>query len=639
MKVSHNWLTEYLGDTTPTAEKIAELLTFHSFEIDGVETVGDDQVIDVDVLPNRGADCLCHRGIAREIATLLDVELAHDPLRVDTNMPHTDELAVTIENSEACRHFDLALIKGVQVKESPEWLKRRLAAIGQRSINNVVDATNYVMFSLGQPTHVYDADKFAKEGNRWHFGVRMAKAGEVVTTLGGEEHELDETIQVITNEADGSYAGIAGIKGGAYAELGETTTTIILEAGNFAPHVTRKASQKLKLQTDASKRFENGVSTNVIPYAITELARLVTDIAGGELVGFAHSRPVDIENTSVSVSLTHSNALLGLTLGHAEVEDIFRRLGFTFEAKATDEWVVTAPFERTDIVIAEDVIEEVGRVYGYDNVTSVVPEAVPLTEYNQRHIYSELIRDVLIEHGFSEVITSSFRKKDTIQLQNALASDKSCLRSSLTKNITETLDKNAPLIDLLGVNDSRVFEIGTVFDKTVDSVTEHFSLAFGVRLKASGYTGKEDKVIADILQVLENTLQVKPAATIEKGVAEIDLTQLLTMLPAVREYKAMIPSGDVAYQPFSMYPHMSRDIAMWVGEGIAASEIAGVLNETAGPLRVRTTLFDEFTKDGRTSFAFRLVFQSYEKTLTDEEVNTIMDGVYTAVSERGWEVR
>jgi len=639
MKVVHDWLKEYLGDAAPEAEQIAELLTFHAFEIEEVLTVGADKVIDIKILPNRGADCLSHRGIAREVATLLGCQLVYDPFSKIPEMPETDKLRITIENPETCRHMDLALITGVTVAPSPDWLKRRLEAIGQRSINNVVDATNYVMYGLGQPTHVYDAAQFKRDGDVWHLGVRMAKNGRTIKTLGGDEHELDNSIQVITNEADGSYAGIAGVKGGAYAELNSATTDIIVEVGNFEPSLTRRSAQKLRLQTDASKRFENGVSTNIIPYAIGEVVALILKIAGGTLQGYAHQRPVAIDNQSVPITLSHINALLGVSLTDGIVEDIFGRLGFITTKSGDGSWKVTAPIERTDIVIPVDVIEEVGRVYGYDKVTSVVPEAVPLTEYNQRHYYSERVRDILTAQGFSEVITSSFRKKDGIQLQNALASDKSYLRSFLSKNIAEVLDKNAGFTDLLGTSDTRVFEIGTVFNKSGGTVAEHVSLGIGVRVRPSGYTGKEDALLASVLKDLETKLGGKLNAIVEKGVAEINFSELIQTLPAVTAYEAVPQAQDITYTSFSIYPSVSRDIALWVTEDTNKETVEAMLNEHAGPLRVRTTLFDEFAKDGRTSFAFRLVFQSNNKTLTDEEVNACMEEVYSAVKENSWDVR
>lgn len=638
MKVLHSWLQDYLGDATPTAEEVADLLTFHAFEIDGLEKVGEDTLIDISILPNRAADCLCHRGIAREISTLIDKPLVNDPFVTRPEMPATDKLKISIEEPLACRHFDLALMNNIKIGPSPDWLQTRLKGLGQRSINNVVDATNYVMLSLGQPLHAYDAGKFKAVGDSHNFHVRLAKSGEVITTLTGEEYVLDESIQVITNEADGALAGIAGIKGGKYAEVDQSTTSIILEAGNFDPSLTRKASQKLKLQTDASKRFENNVSSEIVAYALAACVKLIEEIASGSCEGYAHSHPAVIENQPVSVELSQINSLLGLSLTMPEVIVILSRLGFSFEV---DENTVTttAPFERTDIVIAEDVIEEVGRVYGYQHVASVVPETVPLGEINNRHFYSEKIRGILLDLGFSEVITSSFRKKDEIRLLNALASDKAYLRSSLTENLKEVLDKNISYVDLLGIKDIKVFEIGTVFDKSIDSITEHTSLAFATRQKQTGYTPKDDEVIKSVILKLEEALGVSLESEISNGVAEVNLTKLLEVLPKAEAYESVTVAKEIKYQPFSTYPFIVRDIAMWVGEETKSDTVYELLKTKAGSLCVRLDKFDEFSKDGKTSYAFRLVFQSYDRTLTDEEVSVVMNDIYASINEAGWTVR
>lgn len=638
MKVLHSWLKDYLGDTAPSAEEIADLLTFHAFEIDGLEKFGDDTVIDVSILPNRAADCLCHRGIAREISTLINKPLTSDPFTVRPEMPITEKLKITIDNPEACRHFDLALMSNIKIGPSPDWLQTRLKALGQRSINNVVDATNYVMLSLGQPLHAYDASKFKASGDSHNFHIRLAKSGESITTLTGEKYELDGSIQVITNGSDGALAGIAGIKGGKYAEVDQNTNSIILEAGNFDPGLTRKASQKLKLQTDASKRFENGVSSEIVAYSLVTCVKLIEEIAAGNCDGYAHAHPTVITNKSVSVELSHINSLLGLSLVMTEVTVILDRLGFAYEVDG-NVITTTAPQERTDIVIAEDVIEEVGRVHGYQHVASVVPEAVPLIEINQRHFYSEKIRSALLSLGFSEVITSSFRKEDEIRLLNALASDKAYLRSSLIQNLSEVLDKNISYVDLLGVKDVKVFEIGTVFEKNGDTVTEHTSLALAVRQKQTGYNPKDDEVIKSVVTKLEESLGTKFDSTAAKGVVEVNLTELLKVLPKAEAYEAVGVAKEIKYQPFSTYPFIVRDIAMWVGEGITAETVMKLLQEEAGDLCVRLSKFDEFTKEGRTSFGFRLVFQSYDKTLTDVEINGVMDNIYARISESGWEVR
>ena len=645
MKVSFEWLTEYLGETELTAEKAAELLGAHAFEIEEVEEIEGDTVIDVDVLPNRSSDCLCHRGIARELASITGKPLAYDPLAKKPELPKTDEITVAIEDANACPRFTAALISGVTIKESPEWLQKRLRAIGQRPINNIVDATNYVMFALGQPLHAYDAELFPQVDGTWQFGVRQAKAGEVVSLLaeGGKEEDRDVELKgtetlIIDNSSD-TPIGLAGVKGGRFAGVHEGTTKVIIEAAHFNPITTRKTARGLGIVIDASKRFENEPSRELPPYAQADIAALIADIAGGKIVGYIDSNHEEKVNPAVQISVAKTNALLGLTLTQDQMVTILNHTGATVTYN-NDTITATGPFERTDLNIEEDFIEEIGRLYGYDHVASVVPETAPLTEINARHYYSEEIRDCLLALGFSEVITSSFRKKDELQLRNALASDKSFLRSTLAKNITEVLDKNASHADLLGTTDTRVFEIGTVFNEGgMLGVTEHVSLALGVRLKSSGYSGKEDKLLQTAIEAIEEKLGITITWDIEKGVAEANLNSVLEQLPVPTEYKPVTEAEEIVYKAFSIYPAVSRDIAMWVPEGTTAKEIEAVLNTHAGELRVRTTLFDEFTKDGRTSFAFRLVFQSNQKTLTDDEVNAVMDGVYKAVEEEGWETR
>ena len=641
MKVVYDWLKEYVGEEMPTVEKLEELLTFHAFEVDGIEKVGNETVIDVKVLPDRSSDCLSHLGIAREISSLIGKPLTKDPLtNLPTLTPVTKKLKVKIENPEYCRRFTSALITGVSVAESPEWLRVRLEALGQRSINNIVDATNYVMFALGQPLHAYDATTFAPHDGVWSFGVRMSKEGEEVTTLSGDVISLTKPVQLIVDGVTDAPIGIAGIKGGKSAEITEATTTVILEAANFNPQITRRGSQNTRLGTDASKRFENDLPPELAAYGLMECVTLILNIAGGVCEGYIDEYPTQKNNSVVSVTRTHIESLLGLTLSDEVIEDIFTRLGFTF-TKSGDVWGVTASFERTDIIIPEDVIAEVGRVYGYEHIKSVVPATVPLTELNTRHYYSEKIRDLLIEEGFSEVITSSFRNKDTIELLNALASDKGCLRSSLGENIREVLDRNMPNADLLGIKKVEVFEIGTVFHKTTDGadVTEHMSLCIGVRTKQQGYTAHDDERLKEVVSIIEKNLDVTCTVSYNMGVAEIDLTELLTKLPAPTMYDAYVGGEDAIFTPFSQYPFIARDIALWVPETVAVTYIETIIRENAGPLMVRLALFDEFKKDGRISYAFRLIFQSFERTLTDDEVNTVMEALYAELRSKNFEIR
>ena len=641
MKVVYDWLKEYVGGDMPSVEKLDELFTFHSFEIDGIEKVNGQEVIDVKVLPDRSSDCLSHRGIAHELSALIGKSLQKDILRGEVSLtPVTEKIKITIENPENCTRFGAALLTNVVITESPEWLKDRLVALGQRSINNVVDATNYVMLALGQPLHAYDALKFPHANGVWHFGVRMAREGEQVTTLSNETYTLKNSVQLIVDASGDLPVGIAGIKGGKYAEIDMSTTSIIIEAAHFNPQVTRRATQALKLQTDASKRFENNISPELVPYALTHIVELILEIAGGVCEGYADVYPLRKENPKVLVTLPHINALLGLSLQESTVEDIFSRLEFT-HARTVEGWEVTAPFERTDITIAEDLIAEVGRVYGYEHVVSVMPATRPVREYNTRHYYSEQVRDILVQEGFSEVMTSSFRKKDQIELQNAFASDKGCIRSTLTENIREVLDRNMPNLELLGLSRLQVFEIGTVFykNKEGNDVSEHVSLSFGVRTKQQGYSPKDDLRVEEVRKVLEASLGVPLSGTVTQGVFECNLTEMLPMLPLPTSYVPYIRNEDTLFTPYSAYPFMSRDIALWTPEGTTVEHVETLIRSHAGELLTKITLFDTFTKDGRVSYAFRLIFQSFEKTLTDEVVGKIMEEITSAAEIQGFEAR
>jgi phenylalanyl-tRNA synthetase beta chain len=428
------------------------------------------------------------------------------------------------------------------------------------------------------------------------------------------------------------------VKGGAYAGVDARTTQIIVEAAHFDPVVTRRTSRRLGIVIDGSKRFENNPSQELIPHALREVVALIKEIAGGSCEGSIDIEKRPVVAKTVTVDPARVNALLGLSLSVPEISGLIEAVGGEVEEKDGILSVVP-PFERTDLNIEEDFIDEVGRLHGYQHIVSVVPPTVPLLELNARHFYSEKIRSILIGEGFSEVITSSFSKRDAVKLRNALASDKSYMRSSLRTNITEVLDKNSNLVDLLGAKDTRVFELGTVFTNTNGVIGEHVSLCIGVRGKAQGYTQKDDMLLSGPLASLEKALEAKLPFVIQKGVAELNLSEVLTSLPSPAAYEAVTVAEEIVYKPFSSYPAISRDIAMWVTQGTDPEEVKLVLEENATELRVRTTLVDVFTKEGKTSYAFRLVFQSYEKTLTDEEVNAVMSNVYAAVHEKGWEVR
>jgi len=289
MLVSYKKLNSFFEEDLPSAEEIAEKLTFGAFEIEGIEEVGDDKIIDVDVLPNRASDSLSHVGIAREVSTLTGIPMTHRPLEIIPKMSPrvSDELRVTVDDKMRCPVYTAALIRGVKIGPSPDWIKEKLEATGQKSINNIVDATNYVLFGLGQPLHAFDARKFTEKDGSIGVGVRAAKSGEKIIVLGGDEYELTDEMTVITDGNSDKAIAIAGVKGGAGPEVDESTVDIVVESAKFNPVVTRKTAQALNLRTDASKRFENEVPEE-LPFIGIEIAvGLIQKIAGGELVGYA----------------------------------------------------------------------------------------------------------------------------------------------------------------------------------------------------------------------------------------------------------------------------------------------------------------------------------------------------------------
>jgi phenylalanyl-tRNA synthetase beta chain len=500
------------------------------------------------------------------------------------------------------------------------------------------------MYAIGQPLHAYDADLFPKVDGAWQFDVRYAQPGETVSLLaeGGKEEdrivELTGTELLIVDGSSDTPIGLAGVKGGRYAGVHAATKNIIIEAAHFHPTLTRKTARRLGIVIDASKRFENEPSRELPPFGQQEIIKLITDIAGGKCEGVLDEYLESTTNPQVTVTQKKTNALLGLQLTIQDIAQLIQRTGSSVELSA-DSLVAQGPFERSDLHIEEDFIEEVGRLYGLDKITSVVPDATQIATINTRQYYTEKIRQCLFTLGFSEVVTTSFHKKGKIQLQNALASDKSYMRSNLSKNLHAALDVNFSHTDMLGLRDVRVFEIGTVFAKSDTAITEHLSLALGVRTKGNGFTAPDERILVGACDALEETLSTSLAWEKEKGVAELNLSTVIDSMPAPTKYDDLPVQDPVVFKAVSLYPAISRDIALWVPAGVSALEVANQLNASAGDLRLRTDLFDEFTKEEKTSYAFRMVFQASDRTLTDEEVAQIMEDVYQTARTKNWEVR
>lgn len=638
MKVSHAWLQTFFEDTLPSAQELADIFTFHSFEVEGVEQVGEDWVIDIDVLPNRSSDCLCHRGIAREVSTLLSLPMKTDPLRSPLPVwEMTNNLTVTVADNAFCPRYMAAEIRGVTVRPSPKWLQDALTTLGQKSINNVVDATNYVMLNTGQPLHAFDFALLTKDADgKRNITVRLAHEDEEITTLTNDTYTLSPTHQVITDGVSGEALALAGIKGGKVAEVTEKTVDILLESANFNFVNVRKTSNELKLATDASLRFQNEPSVLLPAFALRDLIALITELTEGTLVGVADVFDGLAERDPIDVTLTEINTLLGTDLSISDVEKILVRFEWEFSLDG-EEFAITGSWERSDLLTKEAFIEEIGRVHGYANITSQLPP-LPDTpaDVNQRQYYFEKIQRLLSDLGYSEVLTYTLADRGEVELINPLASDKAFLRMNIRDGLMKALDLNVQNAPLLGLDVVKIFELGTVFTKD----GEEISLAIGGRA-VSGKQSKVDAMVKEDIEKILEILDIKESITIHDGVFEISLKNCLALLPEAQSYDIALPwNTDARYTRWSSYPYMLRDISLWVPKGVSADDVFSIIKQEGTTLLLRGDMFDEFEKDGRVSYAWHLVFLSHEKTLTDTEIGGIMENITKKLqSNEGWEVR
>lgn len=630
MLISYNWLSSYFTTPLPQPEKVAELLTFKAFEIESVVKEGSDTIIDVKVLPDRAHYALSHRGIAYEVSAITGLPLK-DAATASAEVSATAPLVVNVESSE-CNRYIARRIENVTVGVSSPRITERLAVVGGRPINSVVDATNYIMFDIGQPLHVFDADLV-----KGKITVRNAKEGEKLTTLDGKEVMLSASAVVIADE-EGILA-IAGIKGGNRAQVTEHTKNLILESANFAAAAVRRTASYIGIRTDASKRFENAVSPEIAAEAMERLTTMIMEANPGAKAGPAQDVYTAVpEQTVLTVRPERITSLLGINIPTSDIIGILHRL--QIETEDTQEGLVLhPPLWRRDLVILQDVVDEVGRLYGLEKIPSISLPPTPAPALDTMYFYKEKIRAVLVQQGFSEVYLPTLVDTGDVAVANPLASDKKALRSNLAGGIVKALSANTYNAPLLGIDMVKIFELGTTFTAS----GEELSLALGVHDIPS--KGKKNAVaIEEALAALGTVLGAAlPKAAIQGGVIEMPLKAYIASLPEPESEPDMAISQAVTYSPISPYPFVLRDIAVFTPESITAEDVAQVIDETAGEFLVRKDLFDVFRKEfpegPKISYAYHLVFQSSQRTLTDNEVNAAMAKTEEAMRERGWQVR
>ena len=353
MIFSYNWLQSFFQKKLPKPQVLAELLTMHSFEVESVARKHRDWVLDIDILPNRGSDCFSHMGIAREIATIMNLNFSAGvkkfKLIENKNLKTKDFVKVEVKGKTVCPRYTARVVCDVKVGPSPKWIQERLKACGLRPVNNIVDIANYVMLETGQPLHIFDTEKI--EGKK--IIVRFAKEREKIVTLDEEKYDLNDEILVIADTK--KPLAIAGIKGGIIAGITKATKIIVIESANFNSQVVRKGSKKLNLKTDASWRFEHGIDPNLTEFAINRAADLIRQIAKGRIaLGLIDFYPKKVLPKRVRLNLNYAKSLLGIEISKKEILKIFKSLEFKILKDLKNELLIEIPTFRLDISIPED---------------------------------------------------------------------------------------------------------------------------------------------------------------------------------------------------------------------------------------------------------------------------------------------
>ena len=644
---------------------------------DLVATLGlDDHMLEVEITPNR-PDCLSIVGIARELSALTGARFHPPAVKLKESGEPARALArVVIEAPDLCHRFTARVISGVTIEPSPAWLQARLRAVGLRPISNVVDATNYVLWELGQPLHAYDHATVADAT----IVVRRARDAERFTTLDGQERQLDASMLVI---ADPRRAiGLAGVMGGANTEVTDKTTRVLLESAWFAPGSIRRTSRTLGLRTDAAYRFERGADIDGLVDAGARAAQLMAELAGGRVArGMIDAYPRKRRPVRVRLRMARIERVLGIAPPPAQARRILAALGLGVRARGRELEVVVPSFRR-DLTMEDDLVEEVIRVWGYDRLpTTFSRGAIALARDSETGRQERLVRASLVAAGLTECVTYAFsdpvlagalEAAAPLKLLNPLSQDASALRAhpleGLLRVVATNLRKQQSSV--------RVFEIARTYEASMTGDTSTAEprwasiVLAGARSDDAWHTALAAVDVYDAKGCAElvlaafglsattapggrpglagfepdshATLRVGEAVVGEFGEVAASVRRAfdidIPVFAALLSLDGAVPLAPrlVRYQPLPRYPSIARDMAFVLTDpATSAAAVAAAIAEHAGPLLRDVAVFDVFRlPDGGRSVAYRLTFQAEDRTLTDEEINTVHARVADAVSRR-----
>ncbi|HCX9930765.1 TPA: phenylalanine--tRNA ligase subunit beta [Staphylococcus aureus] len=641
----------------------------------------DDQVMEFDLTPNR-ADALSMIGTAYEVAALYNTKMTKpETTSNELDLSANDELTVTIENEDKVPYYSARVVHDVTIEPSPIWMQARLIKAGIRPINNVVDISNYVLLEYGQPLHMFDQDAIGSQ----QIVVRQANEGEKMTTLDDTERELLTSDIVITNGQ--TPIALAGVMGGDFSEVKEQTSNIVIEGAIFDPVSIRHTSRRLNLRSESSSRFEKGIATEFVDEAVDRACYLLQTYANGKVLkDRVSSGELGAFITPIDITADKINRTIGFDLSQNDIVTIFNQLGFDTEIN-DDVITVLVPSRRKDITIKEDLIEEVARIYGYDDIPSTLPvfDKVTSGQLTDRQYKTRMVKEVLEGAGLDQAITYSLVSKEdatafsmqqrqTIDLLMPMSEAHASLRQSLLPHLIEAASYNVARKN----KDVKLFEIGNVFfangegelpdqveylsgiltgdyvvnqwqDKketvdfylakgVVDRVSEKLNLEFSYR--RADIDGLHPGRTAEIL--LENKVvgfigELHPILAADNDLKRTYVFEL--------NFDALmaVSVGYINYQPIPRFPGMSRDIALEVDQNIPAADLLSTIHAHGGNILKDTLVFDvyqgEHLEKGKKSIAIRLNYLDTEETLTDERVSKVQAEIEAALIEQGAVIR
>jgi len=690
MKVLYEWLKEFVAFTA-APEELRERLSLSGTAVDAIEKSAAGPVLDVEVTANRG-DCLGHYGIAREVSAVYRKPLRRlAPKFAEISEKASSAVRVEIDCPELCGRYTARVLRGVKIGPSPAWVRERLEAIGQASINNVVDATNLVMFELGHPLHAFDLDTLAER----RMIVRRARAGEKMRTLDGQERTL--TVDMCLNADAQRAVGIGGVMGGAETEIAAGTKALLLECAMFDAISVRRTAKALGLRTEASQRFERGADPETADLASRRCAELIQQIAGGEVLhGVVDVYPGKTEAPRIELTRKELLRVLGADVPDGEIEAILKALGFApLRTDATRgsagslmaAWECRRPSWRADVSRGIDLIEEVARHYGLEKFPPRLPPAKRPASQRAHADAEERLRELLVGLGYREIVSIThvdadrdalFRAEGVtpVRIGNPIAEDAPLLRSTGAVSMATTLEWNLNHSQ----RDLRLFEIGrryawagkeTVETRVLTIGASGAAREQGVAESSRAYGFADLKGDLDQLKILAGELrwasggpawlQTSRAATaaladgtplgfaglLSRRVAErFKLRQdaylaEIELDPLYAAYRARRASP--SYQPLPRFPAVERDFSLLLPDGVTFAQIAHAIQSLAIAEVAGVEALDLFrgkgVPDGEHSLLVRVTFQSFTATLTDAQLTEASGRIVGALTPLGARLR